>query len=1310
MPPIQSQAHSAVHHLGGIPHSEISTNSPRQSDDMRRPLAAAAAASGSNSSCIISEDGTSAPPKKRRRDGLGPVSHSKSSPQRARQQDPATTMPTQTRTEKSCAECRRLKLRCSRTWPCTSCIKRHCAALCPDGVMKKDPIDHASLLHHTDLLFKYVASLEGVIQKAGFTLPTHDEATPVSIVDFLEKCTGETTSDKDLQSLTLPLKQASSHSRHSSSSSSCSGETAAGEAKPNAVLSQANSARLSLSHYSQSLSATAQQEDSHGENAGSSDPGLPDAYAIPHPPSRNDNPCTEGNAQEKPKRRQGFGTLAISESGSSKYIGPSAGSEWLNSLEAEGWSSHLSSKEPKRHEGTSNARLHRRPSGLSPSSTHSDRSERSWEHQGQSAILPLLLGSQLSPLSTGQKTRALASLAHELPEKKEAVKLARWYFRHSSWQYLLIRESKLMSILDSVYRGLSRPEDSTPTAELASLYGGAATAAVQSRSYAHTRNIKADELSLVFTVLALGAWFDLTKSLDEAAQSSREWFDAGQATFATTGFLSSNSVTSVQILHLTALYVLEAHHTKGGDIAWPLLGLASRMTHTMGMHIDGEAWNLDPEHLNERRRQFWEIYTHDTFQAICFGRPATLHAHEYNCKLPLEEEAQSPGFSDDEASPDAGDLFNQGVPRNVGFHTLRFRLSRIVRRMISEAFSIKAPKYRDILAFDTELRAFEDQIPFFMRCRASCSVPVMVYPAGVVSDQKPASSPSFGGHRFNKFPANKSMPSYGSPGEERRPSPDRYPNRVRLTLQQHDLASSIVQFQLFLHRKPFAEAILLDPKSPSKTPYGYSFLTALDAARQMIVITESLYTTYPNLIIRIWTFWYNSFSAAVLCAFCCLHAPSSDQARFAYEQVTKTCGLLEDAKASPRNEQALKTLLRLQERAQEAMSQARRAQSGPRRGVSVASGLAHAVDKSRSSSQSLHNASNNDAQAKDSRRRSGKQEEETYTSEDHEAAQAMMGISTRLLRCSEGPFTRDNSPEPSGDIERPDYMEHSYAAPALTQQDLDSLLPSDHQTVQALTNLQPLAHSNGDSLQRGQSSQAAWPTYALDGLTQSTLPGHDSSRPQEGFDFASQNSTSSRWAPVGGSAATPQLRQELQTDLERLLSMDDIWCSFPPSSDANENGGGASGNEVNHDISGYLASLENGANGISPVSAAPSAAEASSEWQNCKPQERDDISTNNQYAHVGSRAAFDINTMKHVAESATWRGPDNDPTAGPISCSDHRTTASQEVPGAANGRLSGQKAAMQQKQKHSGADTGLETPSNGLEIQGFNSPGSGVLF
>ncbi|RXK39802.1 hypothetical protein M231_02995 [Tremella mesenterica] len=36
----------------------------------------------------------------------------------------------------SCGECVRLKLKCTRTWPCTNCVRRGCSAICPSGTLR----------------------------------------------------------------------------------------------------------------------------------------------------------------------------------------------------------------------------------------------------------------------------------------------------------------------------------------------------------------------------------------------------------------------------------------------------------------------------------------------------------------------------------------------------------------------------------------------------------------------------------------------------------------------------------------------------------------------------------------------------------------------------------------------------------------------------------------------------------------------------------------------------------------------------------------------------------------------------------------------------------------------------------------------------------------------------------------------------------------------------------------------------------------------------------------------------------------------
>ncbi|KAA1467856.1 hypothetical protein DENSPDRAFT_833009 [Dentipellis sp. KUC8613] len=72
------------------------------------------------------------PPKQRRRPGRVPV---------------------------SCAECRRLKLRCDRKVPCETCTKRGCASVCPNGTLTSGRTTNRYVLANTEELHSKIAQL-----------------------------------------------------------------------------------------------------------------------------------------------------------------------------------------------------------------------------------------------------------------------------------------------------------------------------------------------------------------------------------------------------------------------------------------------------------------------------------------------------------------------------------------------------------------------------------------------------------------------------------------------------------------------------------------------------------------------------------------------------------------------------------------------------------------------------------------------------------------------------------------------------------------------------------------------------------------------------------------------------------------------------------------------------------------------------------------------------------------------------------------------------------------------------------------------
>ncbi|KAH9170530.1 fungal-specific transcription factor domain-containing protein [Lactarius sanguifluus] len=65
----------------------------------------------------------------------------------------------------SCAECRRLKLRCDRNVPCEKCTKRGCAAICPNGSLATGRTNNRFVLANTEQLHTQIESMTRRIQE-----------------------------------------------------------------------------------------------------------------------------------------------------------------------------------------------------------------------------------------------------------------------------------------------------------------------------------------------------------------------------------------------------------------------------------------------------------------------------------------------------------------------------------------------------------------------------------------------------------------------------------------------------------------------------------------------------------------------------------------------------------------------------------------------------------------------------------------------------------------------------------------------------------------------------------------------------------------------------------------------------------------------------------------------------------------------------------------------------------------------------------------------------------------------------------------
>ncbi|KAH8587807.1 hypothetical protein B0O99DRAFT_526197, partial [Bisporella sp. PMI_857] len=278
-----------------------------------------------------------------------------------------------------------------------------------------------------------------------------------------------------------------------------------------------------------------------------------------------------------------YGTLMLSQGGRSKYLGPTAGSEWL--------------KDSETHDISETPSITRAPSPAA----HPGLSMQ----PGQSAFATGPIAFPFSGSAARISTRDLLS---QLPPKEEAWTLVESYYRYCAWHHDVAPKALFQKTFDRVY-ALSDSEPMPPP-------------------------VNPQEIALVFIIMAQGTMFNIEMAIDDS--SVEEWLQLSERALVKGDFLSNNTVAGLQTLHLMAHLQLHLDKGRRGDNAWPLWGLVMRLAQAMGMHRDGARWNLSRDVVEERRKVFWEINAADTFQAHCFSRPCAINPEHCDTLFPTD--------------------------------------------------------------------------------------------------------------------------------------------------------------------------------------------------------------------------------------------------------------------------------------------------------------------------------------------------------------------------------------------------------------------------------------------------------------------------------------------------------------------------------------------------------------------------------------------------------------------------------------------------------------------------------------------------
>lgn len=122
---------------------------------------------------------------------------------------------------------------------------------------------------------------------------------------------------------------------------------------------------------------------------------------------------------------------------------------------------------------------------------------------------------------------------------------------------------------------------------------------------------------LLNTVLTLGAWSigDSRSDLDTVFYRKARSYSQDESIF------ESGSLTLVQALLLLSNYAQKCNKPNTG---WNHLGLAVRMSLSLGLHRELPEWDISHFHREIRRRVWWGLYIFDSGASITFGRAILL--------------------------------------------------------------------------------------------------------------------------------------------------------------------------------------------------------------------------------------------------------------------------------------------------------------------------------------------------------------------------------------------------------------------------------------------------------------------------------------------------------------------------------------------------------------------------------------------------------------------------------------------------------------------------------------------------------------
>lgn len=135
----------------------------------------------------------------------------------------------------------------------------------------------------------------------------------------------------------------------------------------------------------------------------------------------------------------------------------------------------------------------------------------------------------------------------------------------------------------------------------------------------------------IFMMFVFGAQALEHHDEEKSAQLQRRYLDLVQA--RTYQLIHTTSLLNVQAILLLQLH---QHNASERNTSWMLLGCASRMALSLGMHREGATGGFDSIERELRRRVWWTLYMFEQNLCTILGRPSAIDESEITIMLPNE--------------------------------------------------------------------------------------------------------------------------------------------------------------------------------------------------------------------------------------------------------------------------------------------------------------------------------------------------------------------------------------------------------------------------------------------------------------------------------------------------------------------------------------------------------------------------------------------------------------------------------------------------------------------------------------------------